>query len=220
MKGCIVSGGFVEDEFTLSYLKKEDYDVVFAVDRGLSFFYRTGAEPDYIVGDFDSVEKSVLEQYQNRGSRIELLNPVKDDTDTEHALHMAIDMGCREIHLFGVTGTRVDHMLGNLQLLGLCLKAGVEGVMLDPWNRIRLLNEGTSLERKNQFGKFVSLIPYTPQVTGLTLRGFKYPLESYTMSCYYVEGVAPISGVSNEVVEERADIDFDTGILVLVEARD
>lgn len=234
-----MTGGFIDDEFTLNYIKKENYDVTFAVDRGLLFFDRTGRTCDYIVGDFDSVGGDVLKKYlpvegggqeealekadeavSGKKPKIVRLNPMKDDTDTEHALEMAIRMGCDSIHLFGATGSRLDHVLGNLQLLGYALRNQVECLMIDPNNRIRLIDRETVIEREKQFGAYVSLIPYTPKVTGLTLTGFVYPLRDYTMSSFYVEDANTISGVSNEIDGERGVISLTGGILVLVEARD
>lgn len=239
MRALLISGGFVDDEFTLNYIKQEICDVVFAVDRGLGFFARTGLRPDYIVGDFDSVEKSVLEEYwpgdepkeeslnhKGNAPKVVRLNPEKDDTDTGHAIQMVLDMGCDSIHILGATGTRLDHVLGNLQLLGLALQRQVECFIVDPWNRIRLIDRetvqpgGLILRRSEQFGKYVSLIPYTPKVTGLTLTGFKYPLERHTMGSFYLADAAPISGVSNEITEDEARITLEDGILVLVESRD
>lgn len=222
MRALIVTGGFIDDKFTLDYIRREKYGVAFAVDRGLLFFLRTGLKPDYIVGDFDSVEEEILKAYESakRAPQIIRLNPQKDDTDTEHALKMAVEMGCDSIHLFGATGSRLDHVLGNLQLLGMCLKQQVECLMIDPWNRIRLIDRETVLHRDSQFGKYVSLIPYTPKVTGLTLTGFAYPLTDYTMSSFYVKDALPVSGVSNEIEKDTARIVLKDGILVLVESRD
>ena len=225
MKALIVTGGFVDDEFTLNYIKRENYQVTFAVDHGLEFFYRTGLVPDYIVGDFDSIEANVLKSYEGNRSEdkktcVARLNPMKDDTDTEHTLQMALDMGCNSIHIFGATGTRLDHVLGNLQLLGFALRRQAECMIIDPHNRIRLINGETVLTKRDQFGKYVSLIPYTPRVTGLTLEGFVYPLWNDTLDSFYLENAKPISGVSNEIAEETARITMEDGILVLVESRD
>lgn len=222
MRALIVTGGFIDDKFTLDYIRREKYGVAFAVDRGLLFFHRTGLKPDYIVGDFDSVTEEILEAYESsqRAPQIVKLNPKKDDTDTEHAFKMAIEMGCDSIHLFGATGTRLDHVLGNLQLLGLCLKHQIECLMIDPWNRIRLIDRETVLHKDSQFGRYVSLIPYTPKVTGLTLTGFAYPLTDYTMQSFHVKGALPISGISNEIDKGTARITLQEGILVLVESRD
>ena len=218
MKILIVTGGSIQDGFTLDFIKKEKYDVKIAVDKGLEFFSRNELWPDYIVGDFDSADTSVLKKYPEE--KIIRLNPMKDDTDTEHALRMALSMNCASIDVIGATGTRLDHVLGNIQLLGIALKAGVECNMVDANNRIRLINKETVLKKEEQFGKYVSLIPYTPQVTGLTLEGFLYPLKDHTMSCFYMENAAPISGISNEIVSTEARIIIKSGILVLIESRD
>jgi len=223
MKAMIVAGGWVEDSFLRQYQENEAYQVTFAVDRGLGFFVRSGQVPDYIVGDFDSVEKGVLSPFlsgTDGKTRIIRLNPEKDDTDTQHALEMAFDLGCEEIHLFGASGSRIDHLLGNIQLLGLGLKKGVDCRILDPLNRVRLINQDTILNRATQFGTYVSLIPYTPWVIGLTLEGFRYPLTDYEMSSYYCDGSSHLSGISNEICQEQASIHLKEGILVLVESKD
>ncbi len=225
MKAAIVAGGTIDRDFVLDYMKKENYQVTLAADRGLEFFYANHLTPDIIVGDFDSVDPLALEFYQKEGaegkqSRIIPLNPMKDDTDTGHALLTALSMGCHQIHIFGATGSRLDHVLGNLQLLGYALRAGVDCAILDTSNKIRLIQKETVLNKQEQFGRYVSLIPYTPQVTGLTLEGFLYPLKNHVMGCFYREDAAPISGVSNEIVDDTAKIMLEDGILVLVESRD
>lgn len=247
MKAALVAGGRVEASFLLEYMERENYEVTVAVDHGLEFFYENHLTPDYVVGDFDSVQKPVLEYFQrirgqkneseeerkakenqgqrraqNKGTRpyVTALNPVKDDTDTEHAIRMLLDMGYKTVHMFGCTGSRLDHVLGNIQLLGYGLRAGAECEILDSHNRIRLIWKETRICRREQFGTYVSLIPYTPKVTGLTLEGFAYPLKEHTMSCFYREDAAPISGISNEITSEWARISWKEGILVLVESRD
>lgn len=225
MKAAIVAGGRIEDDFVSAYLERESYDLVIAVDRGLEFFYRTHRLPDHVTGDFDSVDKAVLhffrrQEAERKKPQFTALNPQKDDTDTEHALHMALKQGCTTVHLFGATGSRIDHVLGNLQLLGLGLRAGAECVMLDSCNRIRLIDKETCLKKQEQFGTYVSLIPYTPQVRGLTLEGFVYPLSRHTMSCFYLPQASPVSGISNEIAADTARITFTDGILVLIESKD
>ena len=99
------------------------------------------------------------------------LNPQKDDTDTEFALRLAISMGAECITVLGGTGSRLDHVLGNIELLGIGLELGVEIELLDANNRIRMTDHGMVLKKEEQFGKYVSLIPYTAQVEHLYLAG-------------------------------------------------
>ena len=70
------------------------------------------------------------------------------------------------------------------------------------------------LQKKDQYGKYVSLLPYSDQVRGVTLTGFKYPLTDYTM------GGFNSLGISNEITEEEAVISFMDGQLLVIESRD
>ena len=142
------------------------------------------------------------------------LDPIKDDTDTEFAIRKAISMGAKRITLLGAIGTRLDHVLGNVELLGIGLSEHVQIEMLDTNNRIRMINTGITIGKEEQFGTYVSLIPYTAEVKGLTLTGFKYPLDHYTL-----KGFCSI-GVSNEITAEKATITFEDGILIVIESRD
>ena len=55
----IISGGTVEENLALDILKKQSSAFLIAVDRGLEFFYKHKIKPDYIVGDFDSIARTV-----------------------------------------------------------------------------------------------------------------------------------------------------------------
>ena len=194
-----------------------------AVDSGMRYFYElqktreAGMEvlPDWIVGDFDSVDTEILDFFeQQEGIQWKRLIPEKDDTDTESAIRLALKEGCKQIHILGATGSRIDHMLGNIQLLGIGLENEAEICIVDENNRIRMVDKGIKIKKEEQFGEYVSLLPFTPQVKGLTLKGMKYPLKEYTMTCYNS------LGISNEIVEEVAEISFDDGVLLVLETKD
>ena len=211
----VVSGGNIEDAFAVSVLEKEQPELMIAADSGMEFFYRNGIKPDVIVGDFDSVKPEALAYFKGQPD-IELreLNPIKDDTDTEFAIRLAIERGAEKITILGGTGSRLDHVLGNIELLGIGLKKRVSIELLDAHNRIRMIDKGITLLKGEQFGTYVSLIPYTSQVERLSLCGFKYPLTDYCL-----KGFCSL-GVSNEIAEEEAVITFDKGILLVIESRD
>lgn len=218
MHALVISGGSLDMEFALSYIRKYSFGCMVAADRGMGFFYEQNMMPNYIVGDFDSADPEILRSFQEldkaRRPVILQFQPEKDETDTELAIRIAIQQGCDVIHLLGATGSRVDHMIGNLHLLGAAMAQGVECRMVDTNNRIRIICQGITLKREEQFGNYVSLFPFTPQVKGLTLAGFKYPLENYTLECYHS------LGVSNEIEKEEAEISFREGVLLVVESKD
>lgn len=215
MKALIVAGGKTDENFAREMILQGGYEFIVAVDSGLNFFYQAGIEPDIVVGDFDSVGEDVLDYYRDHEHvEICMLNPEKDDTDTEFSIREAIRRGANKITLMGGTGTRVDHLLGNVSLLGIGLEENVSIELVDPYNRIRMVDCGIEIRKKEQFGNFLSVIPYSDIVTGVTLEGVKYPLTNHTMGGYNS------LGISNEIVADTAKISFEKGILLVIESRD
>ena len=214
-KILIVSGGSIDDEFALSWMASYVPEYTIVADSGMEFFRRNGKKPNMIIGDFDSVNAETLAFFKTQSDIVwKELNPVKDDTDTEFAIYQALALGATEITILGGTGTRLDHVLGNISLLGIGLKKQVQIQLVDAHNRIRMLDKPVKLSRTEQFGRYVSLIPYNEAVKHLSLKGFKYPLIDFTLEPFNS------LGISNEIVEDVAEITFEEGILLVIESRD
>ena len=124
MRHCIiVVGGHINDIFAKEFIEKERPELCIAADSGMNFFYRNKLTPDWIIGDFDSASSEALDYFGGQPDISWIrLNPVKDDTDTESAIRKAIALGAEKITLLGATGTRIDHLLGNIELLGIGLQ--------------------------------------------------------------------------------------------------
>lgn len=211
----IVSGGRIEDAFVLGLLKKNNYQTMIACDSGMEFFWRNKICPDLILGDFDSADRCVADAFRARGDvHLEQFPAEKDWTDTELALRRALELLPGRIDLVGATGSRLDHVLGNLQLLELGLETGVPIFLLDAHNRIRLIDRPLTMIRSEQYGEFVSLIPHGGPVYGLTLKGMKYSLDGATLT-------PDVSlGISNEIADDEAFISFTKGKLFVMETKD
>ena len=215
MKFVIISGGHIDDVFALNYLKEDTYDCMIAADSGMDFLYRNGLVPDIIAGDFDSAKSEGMQYYQGLNDvQIIKLNPIKDDTDTEFVLREAIRRGATEITLLGATGTRLDHVLANVYLLGIGLEHHVDIQIVDEHNRIRMIDDSLELHKAEQFGAYVSVLPVKGDAKGVTLEGMKYPLNHADVSCF------SSLGVSNEIVEDVALIRVEKGTLLVMESRD
>lgn len=217
MHTLIISGGTIDIGFALGLLKKENFDHIIGVDGALEFCKEQNIIPTRIVGDFDTLDPEILTWYRTH-TRIEIrqFNPVKDATDTQIAIELAMELGSDRITLLGGTGTRLDHVLGNIQTLYLPFTKDIDCRMVDVHNRIRLVSGELHLKMEEQWGKYVSLIPFTTDVEGVDLIGFKYPLEKF---CFTVLGTGS-RGISNEITEEEAVIRMEKGIMILVESRD
>lgn len=216
MKTLIISGGNIEVDLALKILK-EPFDHIIGVDGGLRFCYEQGIVPTRIVGDFDTLSPDLLKWYKEH-TKIEIreFNPVKDDTDTQIAVELALSLGSSRITILGGTGTRIDHVLGNIQVLYYPFQKGVECLLLDSNNRIQLIQGRHCIRKDEQYGKYFSLIPFTTDVTGVTLKGAKYPLNRHHFT---VLGSGSL-GVSNEIVDDQVEILTESGILILIESKD
>lgn len=214
MKYLIVCGGEIDGDFAERLIMSSGFEVIIAADRGMDFLYEHKITPDIIVGDFDSVKNEALSYFKEKGmSDMHVLNPEKDDTDSECALQIALDHGADHIIIIGATGTRIDHVLGNISLLGKAMSEGKMAELLDTHNRIRMIDNELEIEKNKQYGKYVSIIPVCKK-NKITLEGFKYPLKDYTF-----EGFNTL-GISNEIVDDIAKITVNEGQYIVIESKD
>jgi len=120
----------------------------------------------------------------------------------------------------GALGGRLDHEISNIHLLVHERKKGLQANCYDAKNRICILDSEQENEynffRSRQYGNYVSFLPVTETVKGITLTGFKYPLQDKEISILK----NPSLCVSNEIVEEKAVIRVKEGILICVESKD
>lgn len=218
MTTVIIGGGSFDKDFLsklLSTFEEKDLKII-ACDRGVLSSLELGVRPDFCIGDFDSVSAETLDKLKEMNLAVKVLNPIKDDTDSEAALTYALGNTTGDIYFVCGTGTRLDHVLGNIALVGKALRCGRKMYLVDSTNRISMIGGKASLtiNREKQHGKYISVIPYMGDVKGLTMTGFKYPLKDATIS-----GFTTLT-ISNEIVEEYGIIEIEEGYLIIMETLD
>ena len=216
MNTVLICGGEINDEFSLVCLQQITPDCIIGVDKGLEFCYRNHVIPDWILGDFDSISKEVIDWYREQQEiPIRQYKPEKDDTDARLGMELALKLGSDKIFLLGATGGRLDHYMGNLQSLLITARKEKEGWILDEQNAITVRRAGKiCIHKEEQFGKYVSFFSMGDEVTGLSLTGFQYPLDGYTLK--NSDGIA----VSNQLLDDCGIIEFETGYLMMVLSKD
>lgn len=213
-KILVITGGQAEDDFIADRLISEEYGLMIAADHGLTVSDRLNLKLDFIVGDFDSVPETILAKYREKSTQIETFPTEKDKTDTQIAIELALMHHPTQLDIVGATGTRLDHVLANIHLLLLPMQLDIPAALIDSRNKIYLKKESFVIKKKQQHGDYVSLLPFTEKVSGLTLKGFKYPLDHIILTA------GSSLGISNEIREEEANVEFMEGILLVIEARD
>ena len=208
----IVTGGALTPEFLAGALKPCKGDCLIVVDGALEVTHALGLHPDYIVGDFDTVDQTFLQYYEE--DIILRHIPEKDQTDTELAVETALLHGYRRLCLFGAVGSRMDHSLANIFLLEKIRKQQADAVIYNENNRLYLRERGFCIKKKEQYGNYVSLLPLTDCVKNVTLSGFKYSLQHQD---FFRDATL---GISNEIVDEEACVSFSDGSFIVVESKD
>lgn len=211
MNVLVVGSGKVEStEIIKNY--SEMSDLIICADGGARYLYRAGIRPHVLVGDFDSIDPEVKKFYQDSDIETVKFPKEKDYTDMELALDLAVEKGATRVFIAGATGSRLDHTLSNIQLLHKLADVGAEGVIIDENNYIHLLTDHIELPKREGF--YLSLIPATPKVEGITTKGLAYPLKDAEM----VMGTG--LGISNEFTSDRAEVTIKKGRLYVIVSRD
>lgn len=211
-KCTIFSGGeAVSAQCVAEYKSFIDDSLVISADKGYKLAQAVGVKSDIIMGDFDSAEKPVFDN-------IEIFPSEKDDTDLMLAIKQGFESGCDDFLIFGATGGRADHLLGNIQSLGYILSCGGEGMIAADSEIIRLYRAG-SYRIYDREGFSFSLVAYTDKVESLTIKGAKYEVEDCLLT-----NASPL-GISNVVKgfdgqdRKYAEISFKSGYLLSVQSK-
>ena len=216
-RALLISGGHINADYTVEYIKSKDYDIIIAIDGGLKAAENLDIIPDIVVGDFDTIDSGTLNKYAGmKEVEVIRLNPEKDLTDTQSAIERALSLGADYIEIIGGTGTRLDHTIANIHTLQMMIGRCSGAVITNENNRIRIIEDKYVIKRQEQYGKYVSFLPLTEKVQGITLEGFKYPLKDYEFNIKTTLSL----GVSNEIVEDEATVSLKSGRLIMIESRD
>jgi thiamine pyrophosphokinase len=158
-------------------------DLLAAADSGLVAAEEAGLNPDWVIGDMDSLGNMVsLDDLSRLGKyppdRVIRYPTDKDFTDTELAIALLREKGCDEIWLAGGGGGRTDHLFAIFSLF----ESDHSGVVRpDRWftanEEIRCLREGRALDATLPPGNLVSVFPLGLGPWEAESSGLKWPLD-------------------------------------------
>lgn len=208
----IVAGGRLGD-WVLPFILPND--LLIGADSGALFLLNHQLRPHIAVGDFDSLTLEEADHIRENCGQFVSFDPImKDYTDSELAFRMALESKPTEILFFGAIGTRYDHSLANVHLLLRALQQNVPCKIMDEWNEIQLTDSRVQVSDPAQRFRYVSLLPLTEQVHGITLDGFLYPLNNATLT------MGQSLAVSNELIADNGTVEVKSGKLLVIQSRD
>lgn len=184
------------------------------IDYGVIYILENNIIPSIAFGDFDSISEDQWKKINKETYPIKKYIPEKDETDMELALLWALKQKPIKIRIFGATGGRADHYFANVMMLvrSDCLSNNIE--IIDKQNIISVFSPGKYTIEKLNEKKYVSFVPLSSEVHGITLEGFKYPL----FNKHILMGSSLC--ISNELIKETGTFSFTTGILMMIRSED
>ncbi|MFA6624168.1 MAG: thiamine diphosphokinase [Bacilli bacterium] len=204
-KAIIVGASSLNDTSILKKLNEDYYSI--ACDGGYYHFLKEKIEPDVLVGDFDTLDEKEI---KNPG-RVFRLNPVKDDTDVFWSIKYLLEQGFKSIDFYGCLGLKIEHTIGNIQLLSYLCDKGIKARMFTPEldNYLLMLKDSQLTLDKSCKGK-LSVFSYSEKCEAVSLINLKYPLDKVVLT-----DNVPL-GVSNEFIGRESIIKVEKGKLLLV----
>lgn len=209
IKIAVLANGVWDSEWGKEALKGIDF--LICADGGANYAALSLRMPDLVIGDLDSILPENLNHCKNAGCIIERYPSEKDETDLELALYRAEEkarlLGLQDIWLYGATGRRIDHFLGNVALMLAYARKGYRLRIVDPEHELWVIQR-----REEIFGspgQEISLISLSEKSV-VTTEGLYYPLQKGVLL-----QERPM-GVSNVFLGEKAVVEVHEGWVVVV----
>lgn len=183
-------------------------DLVIAADGGSQHCRALDLRPRVVIGDLDSLEPQLLDEWKSDGVQVISYPVDKDQTDFELALLHAKGSGASQITVLGGLGKRWDHSIANLLLLASPQFDNIGIVLIHGDQNLFVIKGNQHLPAK--YGDRVSLLALSSDVKGVTTVGLKYPLKSESLF------LGSSRGVSNVVIRDDPQVEVHDGILLCV----
>lgn len=212
--GDIRSGAAVQHAIAQATKSGADEPVfVVAADGGALKAEQLGLSPNVVVGDGDSLDPAVAERLQRAGAEVIVYPVDKDESDTELAVHEALGRDATSLVILGgLGGKRAEHTVANLLLLTLPALAGVDVALVDGPTTIRAmgLSGPDAMTVDGAPHDYVSLLPLTEEVRGVTTTDLRFPLADATLQ------QGGTRGLSNEMLAARCQVRTSSGRLAVI----
>ena len=185
-------------------------DGIICADGGYDALAHVPEKLKLVIGDFDSSHR--LAELKEKQLPIEVLSPMKDETDTEMAVTRMLEYEPDEIHILGGTGSRWDHSVATIFSMEAYLDEKAKITLIDENNRLSMVGPGAyTLERLGFH--YISFVPVTDAIM-ISTEGFKYEVDHLILSR------KKNRGVSNELLRDGGKVTLHEGKMLIIHSKD
>ncbi|MCL2413772.1 MAG: thiamine diphosphokinase [Bacteroidales bacterium] len=195
----LANGEFPKNNVLLEKLLRSK--MIICCDGAVQNLLNFGIIPNFIVGDMDSISE------ESKIKFADILVPVQDtDTnDLTKAVKFCIKKGFKNVEIFGATGKREDHTLGNISLLADYMDELVSVKMFTDYGVFIPISQTTTLE--SFANQVVSIFSITPE-TLITTENLAYPVKNHNFRSWW-------EGTLNRSLGEQFSVAIDCGKIVI-----
>lgn len=211
MKCIIIANGDLEYTSDIYHLIK-NAQLIISADGGAKHLRALNILPHVMMGDFDSISPEDKLFFKKKHVKIFTFPSKKNHTDSELCVSWALENNATDITLLGVTGSRMDHTLANIFLLKRLARLHIPGRIINKNNEIHIVTDFIEIQGRPK--DFLSIIPVTEKVTGVTLKGLEYPLKNATME------MGSSLGISNSFKGTTASVSIKKGVVIVTKSID
>ena len=195
----ILNGELSNYKNIMSFLKR--YNSIICADGAANKVIQLGIEPDYILGDLDSIDNNNLKKYSK--NIIELKN--QNHNDLYKSLIWLKEQNIKKIDIIGIDGKRIDHTIGNFSIILNCISF-IDITIHTKHGTIYTVNKERTF--KNCQKKYISIFNSMPE-NKITTHGLKYELNNDYLKELYI-------GTLNKALENEITIKTKDKILIYI----
>ena len=195
----ILNGNLLIKKNFKKFLK--NYNSIICADGGANKIIDLGIEPNYILGDMDSIDKKNLKKYSK--NIINLKNQAYNDL--HKTLLWAKEQNIKKIDIIGIDGKRIDHTIGNFSIILECISF-IDITIFTDYGNIYTINKERTF--KNCYKKNISLFNPIPQ-NKITTYGLEYELNDFSLKDMY-------SGTLNTAINDEITVKTKNKILIFI----
>lgn len=172
----LADGDFPDSFRTLEILKNAAR--VVCCDGAAASLLSYGREPDWVVGDLDSLTEDLKKRFAEKLILVE----EQESNDLTKAFRFCVSRGWDSLIILGATGKREDHTLGNLSLLGDYAKEMPSVRIVTEYGEFSVM-QGSG-EIPSYAGEKLSIFALDGE-TAVTSANLKYPMDSLVLKMWW-----------------------------------
>ncbi|GHV37408.1 thiamine pyrophosphokinase [Bacteroidia bacterium] len=195
----LANGAFPTNPQLLKMLKEAT--TIICCDGAVENLLFFGKEPDFIVGDLDSIHPITEKRFFDRIIHIS----EQESNDLTKAVNFCKSRGYNHISILGATGKRPDHTLGNISLLAEYINIVDDVRMYDDFGVFTAIKQSTKFNCLP--GQVVSVFSLTPE-TPISYKFLEYPIEKRPLTSWW-------QGTLNRSLSTEFEIIFSEGKVIV-----